>query len=185
MQRSKLYLNAKFSKLATQLLRVLMLNGVHPEAPRAFQVERTVIDEETFFGRALGDFQSDAIDRFLRLPGAKVTGTKKNEEVSPQIEGLNAELVEFERLVVDGADEILSGARDLIENGARIREFLGLRKHEGSELLAREAALAIEQGAVEILIQSDLAGVEGRKRKIVAVLKFLPIEVEGCGGFFS
>src|SRR5436309_11593371 len=111
MQRSKLYLNAKFSKLATQLLRVLMLNGVHPEAPRAFQVERTVIDEETFFGRALGDFQSDAIDRFLRLPGANVTGTEKNEEVSEQIEGLNAEPVEFERVGGDGDGGISFGAR--------------------------------------------------------------------------
>src|SRR5947199_3449093 len=151
MQRSKLYLNAKFSKLGTQLLRVLMLNGVHPEAPRAFQVERTVIDEETFFGRALGDFQSDAIDRFLGLPGANVTGTKKNEEVSPQIEGLNAELVEFERLVVDSADEILSGARDLTETGARIREFLRLRKHEGRQLLAPEPALPKHQVADDLL----------------------------------
>src|SRR6266403_171661 len=185
MQRSKLYLNPKFSKLRTQLLRVLKPNGVHPKATRAFQVERPVIDEKTFFCRALRYFQSDAIDGLLGLTGANVTGAEENEEISAKIEGLNAVLVEFERLVIDGADKVFSGARDFVENGARFRIFLGLREHERDELLAAEAARAIEQSAVEIFIQSDLAGVEGRKGKIVTVLEFFPIEVECRGGFFS
>src|SRR6266404_30147 len=125
MQRSKLYLNPKFSKLRTQLLRVLMENGVHPEAARAFQVERPVIDEKTFFWRALSDFQSDAIDRLFWLTGANVTGAEENKEVSSEIEGFNAVLVELERLVIDGADKVFPGVRDFIENGARFRIFLG------------------------------------------------------------
>src|SRR5216110_142339 len=185
MQRSKLYLNPKFSKLGTQLLRILMVNGAHPETARAFQVERAVVDEKAFFGRALRHFQSDAIDGFLRLAGANVTGAEENNEVSPKIEGFDAVLVEFERLVVDGADKVFSRARDFIENGARLRVFLGLRKHERDEFLAAEATRAIEQGAVEVFVQGDETGVEGWKRKIVAVLKFFPIEVECRGGFFS
>src|SRR6266446_796669 len=185
MQRSKLYLNPKFSKLRTQLLRVLMENGVHAEATRAFQVERPVIDEKTFFWRALGHFQSDAIDRFLRLAGTDVTGAEENKEISSKIEGFDAVLVEFERLVIDGTDKVFSGARDFMENGARFRKFLGLREHESYELLASEAARAVKQGAVEIFIQGNLAGVEGRKGKVVTVLKFFPFEMKGVGGFFS
>src|SRR5438093_4169544 len=180
MQRSKLYLNPKFSKFRTQLVCVLMLNGVHPEAARACQVERPVIDEKTFFGRALRHFQGNAIDGFLRLTGANVTRAEKNKEIASKIEGFNAVLVEFERLVVYGADEIISRARDFVENGARFRILLGLREHERDELLAGETARPVEQGAVEIFVQGDLAGVEGWKRKIVAVLKFIPIEVECC-----
>src|SRR5690349_12011394 len=185
MQRSKLYLNPKFSKLRTQLIRILMVNGVHPEAARAFQVERPVIDEKTFFGRALSHFQGDAIDGFLRLAGANITRAEENEEISSEIKGFDTVLVELERLVVDGADKVFSRARDFIENGARLWIFLGLREHECDELLAAEAARAIEQGAVEIFIQGDETGVEGWKGKIMAVLKFFPIEVECCGGFFS
>src|ERR1700757_4686988 len=167
MQRSKLYLNPKFSKLRTQLLRMLMVNNVHPEAARTFQVERPVIDEKAFFGSTLSDFQSDAIDGFLRLTGANITRAEKNKEISSEIEGFNAVLVEFERLVVDGADKVFSGARNFIENSARIRIFLGLREHERDELLAAEATRTVEQSAVEIFVQGDLAGVEGRKGKIV------------------
>src|SRR5437016_183912 len=185
MQRSKLYLNLKFSKLGTQLLRILMVNGAHPEAARTFQVERAVVDEKAFFGRALRHFQGDAIDSFLRLTGANVTGAEENKEVSPKIEGFDAVLVEFERLVVDGADKVFSRARDFIENAARFWIFLGLREHECDELLAAEAARAIEQGPVEIFIQGDKTRVEGWKGKIMTVLKFFPIKAECCGGFFS
>src|SRR5205814_4478166 len=121
MQRSKLYLNPKFSKLGTQLLRILMVNGAHPETARAFQVERAVVDEKTFFGRALRLFQSDAVDGFLRLAGANVTGAEENKEISSEIEGLNAVMVKLERLIVDRADTVFSGARDFIENAARLR----------------------------------------------------------------
>jgi len=43
----------------------------------------------------------------------------------------------------------------------------------------------IEQCAVEIFVQGDLSGVKCRKREIVAVLKFFPIEVKSVCGFFS
>ncbi len=163
MQRSKLYLNPIFSKLGTQLLCVLIVNRVHAEAPRALQIQWPVIDEKTLLWRALSDFQSDAKDGFFGLAGAHVTGAKENQKVPAKVEGLNAVLVEFQRLIIDGADEVFPGARDLIENGAGLWAFLGLCEHEGGELLAGEGALAIEQSAVEIFVQGDLTGVEGRE----------------------
>src|SRR6267143_303500 len=93
MQRSKLYLNPIFSKLGTQLFRVLMLNSVHAQAPRAFQVQRPVINEKAVLWRALSDFQSDTKDHFFGLPGANVTGTEENKKISSKVEGLNAVLI--------------------------------------------------------------------------------------------
>src|SRR5437879_7458124 len=145
MQRSKLYLNPKFSKLRTQLLRVLILNGIHPEAARTFQVERPVVDEKTFFWRALRHFQSDAVDGFLRLAGANVTGAEGNKEISSEIEGLNAVLVKLERLIVDGADKDISGARDFIENDAGAWICIGVREHDCDEFYQAVAARAREQ----------------------------------------
>jgi hypothetical protein len=184
MPRSKLYLNPIFSKLGTQLFCVLMVNGVHPEAARAFQVQRAVIDEKTMLRRALGDFQRDAKDGFFRLAGTNVTGAEENQKVSAKVEGLNAVLVELQWLIVDGSDKVFSGACDFIKNGAGVRVFFRLREHKGGEFFTRKAALAIKQSAVEILVQGDLSGVESREGEIVAVLKFLPIEVENDRSFF-
>src|SRR5712664_1628274 len=162
-----------------------MMNGVHPKAPRAFQVQGTVINEKTLLRLALGDFQSHAKDQLLGLPGSNVTGAEENEKVPAKVEGLDAVLVELERLVVYGTDKIFPRARELIENGARFREFLGLREHESDEFLACETARAIEQCPVEIFVQGDLSGVEGREREIVAILKFFPIQVKSVCGLLS
>src|SRR5216683_955338 len=185
MQRSKLYLNPILSKLRTQLLRVLMMNGVHPEAPRAFQVQGPVINEKSLLRLVMGDFRRNAKDQLLGLPGSNVAGAKENEKVPSKVEGLDAVLVELQRLVIDGTDKIFPGARELIKDGARLREFVGLREHEGGEFLACETAWAIEQCPVEIFVQGDLPGIEGREREIVAVLKFFPIQVKSVCGFFS
>src|SRR6266566_4141132 len=91
----KLYLNPILSKLRTQLLRVLMVNGVHPQAPGGFQIERPVINEKTLFRLALCDFQRHAKNHFLGLPGSKVTGAEENEKIIAKVEGFNAVLVEL------------------------------------------------------------------------------------------
>ena len=101
------------------------------------------------------------------------------------MEGLNTVLVELQRLVIDGTDKVFPGAGYLIEDCSSLRVFLGLREHKSRELLASERARTIEQSPVEIFIQSDLPGVEGRERKIVAVLKFFPIQAKGARGFLS
>src|SRR5260370_12748307 len=111
------------------------------------------MDEKTLLWRALSDFQSDAKDGFFGLAGAHVTRAKENQKVPAKVEGLNAVLVEFQRLIIDGADEGFPGARGLIQNGAGLRVFLRLREHAAAQLLARKVALAIEQGACEIFGQ--------------------------------
>src|SRR6266436_5753506 len=93
MQRPKLYLNPILSKLRTQLIGVLMVNGVHPEAARAFEIERPVINKKTLLGTALGDLQSHAKDGFFRLAGTHITRAEEDQKVSSKIEGLNAVLV--------------------------------------------------------------------------------------------
>src|SRR5207302_7499363 len=122
--RPKLYLNPIVSKFRTQLLRVLMVNGVHPQAPGAFQVQRPVINEYTLLRRTLADFQRDAKDHLFGFTGPNVTGAEENQKVPSKAEGLNPVLVELPRLVIDGPDKVLSGARDLVKNCARLRVFL-------------------------------------------------------------
>ena len=51
-----LYLNVKFLQLCTQLLRVLVVNHVHSESPRALEVQRPVIDKDALAGRTLRNF---------------------------------------------------------------------------------------------------------------------------------
>src|SRR5277367_1302618 len=99
------------------------------------------------------------------------------------MESFDTVLVQFQRLVVDRADEIFSATRGGFQDGARLGIFLGLRIHERGELLAAECARAVENGAVEILVKGDMAGIEGREREVVPVLKLLPIQIKlvrGC-----
>src|ERR1700719_1108445 len=112
------------SKLRTQLLRILMVNRVHSLAPRAFEVERPVIDKKTLLRLALCDFERHAKNHFLGLPGSKVTRAEENEKIFAQVEGFNAVLVELQGLVIDGADEVFPRTRYLINNCARLRVFL-------------------------------------------------------------
>ncbi len=139
---------------------VLMMNGVHAEAAGTFQVQGAVVDEKASLRRALRDFEGDAENGLLGLARTNITRAKKNLKITAKIESFDAVLVKLQRLIIDSADKIFSGARDLIKNGSDIRVFLGLRKDKGGELLAREATLAIEERAVEGFIQTDLAGIE-------------------------
>src|SRR5277367_4609412 len=110
-----------------------------------------------------------------------VAGAEKNLEVLAKAKGFDAVLIEFEWFVVDGADEILAGARGGAKHGARFRIFLGLRKHEGGEFFAGERAMAVEKRAIEILGERSVAGVEGGESQIVTILKFFPIKIKFRG----
>jgi len=73
-------------------------------------------------------------------------------KVTPKIEGFDTVLIELERLVINGANEVFCGTREFIQNGARVRVLFGLGEDESGELLAAEAALAIEKSAIEVLV---------------------------------
>ena len=162
-----------------------MMDGVHSQTPGAFQIQRAVVDEKTLFGRALRDLEGQAKDQFFRFARSNVTGTEENQKISSKMERLNSVLIELQRLIIDGPDEILPGGSDLIENRASFRILFRLGEHERGELLAREGARAIEQGSVQIFVEGDEAGIERGEGKFVAVAKFLPVQMEGIRGFFS
>jgi hypothetical protein len=166
-----------------QLRGVLKVNSVHAKTPGVFEVQWAVVDEKAVFGLALGDFESDAKNIFFGLAAAEVAGAEENLKVAAKRKSFDAVFVEFEWLIVDGADEIFSGARQGGEDGARVGEFPGLGEHEGCEFFAREGTGAVEESAVEILVELDVTSVESGKRKFMAVLKFFPIEMKSGGGF--
>src|SRR6266849_1509037 len=173
------------SKLGTQLLRILMMDDVHSQTPGTFQIQRAVVDEKTFFGRALRNLESHAKDQFFRFARSNVAGAEEDQKISSKMKCLNAVLVELQRLIIDRADEILPRGSDLVEDRPSSRIFFRLGEHECGELLAGERARAIEQCSVQILIQGNEAGIECREREFMAVAKFLPVQVEGVCAFFS
>src|SRR5215813_5641917 len=183
--QGELYLNPELSQVGLQLLRVLKMNGLQTKLAGAFKVQGPVVDEDAFFRRTLCNFERDLENRGFRLARMDVTGAEKHEKVAAEFECFDAVFVEFERLVVDGADEIFLCVGNRIQNFARARKGFGLRIHEGNELFARKRARAIEESAVKILFHRDLATVKGRKRKVVAVGELLPIEMKRFGRDFA
>src|SRR5579862_829788 len=155
-----------------------MVNHVKSQAARTFQIQRTVVDKNALLRRALRHFQRDAENGLLRLARTHIARAEENHKIPPQVERLDAVLIQLERLVVDRTNKIFSGPRGIRKNSARIGIFLGLREHKSSEVFAGKRAVAVKESAVEIFIQSDLPGIESGKRKIVAVLKFLVVELK-------
>src|SRR6267143_2265308 len=139
------------SKLATQLRRILMMDGVHSQTPGTFQIQRAVVDEKTLFGRALRNLESQAKDQFFRFARSNVAGAEEDQKISSKMKCLNAVLVELQRLIIDGADEIFPGGSDLIENRAGFRILFRLGEHERGEVLAREGGRAEEQRSLQIV----------------------------------
>ncbi len=181
----KLYLNLERLQFGSQLLWRLIVNDGKAEATWTLEVERAVIDENALFGAALGDGECDAEDAIFGLARMDVARTEKHLEASTKIESFDAILIEFERFVVDGANEIFFSLYDGIEDGARAWIFLGLREHEGGEFFAGEFSGAIEQSAIEIFVDGNLTCIECGKAQIVAVLKIFPVELESVGGGFA
>ena len=114
-----------------------------------------------------------------------VTGAEKNLKTLAEVEGFDAVLIQLKRLVVDRSDEVAAGLRAGVENGAGAGELFGLCKHEGGEFFAGKFSRTIEERAIEIFVDGNLSGIEGREAEIVAVLKVLPIKIEGVGGFLT
>ena len=68
-------------QVGTQLVRILMVNHVHAQAARAFQIQGRSSMNTHCSGGPLGDFQSDAEDGFFGFAGVHVTGAEKNDEI--------------------------------------------------------------------------------------------------------
>jgi hypothetical protein len=179
----KLYLNAMLSKLGTQLVRILMVDDVEPQTTGTFQIERPVVDEDALLRRTLCDLESNPKDRFFGLARTNVARAEEDGEIAAEMKRFDAVLVELEGLVIDGADEVFAAAHRVGEDGARFWIFFGLGKHEGREFFAREQTRSVKKGAIEILIQRDVAGIESGEGQVVAVLKFFVVEMESFRRF--
>src|ERR1700690_701695 len=179
----RLYLNPNGFQVFPQLRCILMVNDVHAEAARVFQVQGAVIHKNALLRNALRDFQRDAINGLFWLAGIEVAGAEEGLKIFAEVKCFDAVLVQLQRLVIDGRHQVFAGLRERREHRAGVWILPGLRKHERGELFAGEGAGAVEEGAVQILVQSDLASVKRREREIMAVLKIFPIELERLGGF--
>src|SRR5215471_4265315 len=114
-----------------------------------------------------------------------IAGAEEDLKTAAKVERFDAVLVQLQRLVVDGADEVAAAGGALIENRTDRGNFSGLSEHEGGELLARKFSRPVEQRPFEVIVQRKLAGIERGKGKFVAVLKVLPVEVKGFGGLLA
>src|SRR6266852_5655992 len=173
-----LYLNPATSQFRPQLLRILIVNRFNPQLSRIFQVQRPVIDEHAFLRRPLCHLQRDPIYHLLRLPRVQITRAEEHLEIPPQMKRRNPVFVQLQRLVVDRPDKILSHTRHSIQHRPRFRELPRLREHERRELLAREGPRPVEQRPIQIFIQRNISRIKRWKRKVVPVLKLIPIQMK-------
>jgi hypothetical protein len=158
------------------------MNHLHAETPGVFEVERAVVDEHGVLGRTLGDVKGDAEDVLFGLAGVQITRAEESFEISAEFKGFDAVVIKLTGFVIDGSDVVFAGAGDGGKDRACLGIFPGLRKHEGGEVLAAEGARAVEESAIEILVEGNLSGIKGGKREVMALAELFPIEPEGlCG----
>jgi hypothetical protein len=161
------------------------VNHGHTEAARSFEVEGAIVNEDALFGPPLRNGKRHTEDAFFGFTGMDVAGAEENLEAAAKIKSFDAVLIELERFVIYGADKIAIGGNALIEYGSDSGKFLRLGKHEGGELFAGEFSRAIEESAIEVVVEGELARVESRERKFVTVLKVVPVEMKGFAGFLA
>ena len=87
------------------------MDNVKSQTARTIKIEQPVVNENTLLRRALRDFKSDPENSLFRLARTDVAGTKKDEKIPPQIKRFDAVLVQLERFVINGADEIFAAPR--------------------------------------------------------------------------
>src|SRR5260221_4050631 len=163
--------------------RFLVMDHVHLQSPRALQIQRAVVNEHAFLRRTLRYFQRDAEDFLFRLPCVQVTGAEKNLKILAQAKRLDSIVVQFQRLIINGCDEILLDTRDIAKQLPRLGILLRLSKHERGIFLAGKRPGPVKQGSVQILIQSDLSHIERGKRQVVPLAELFQVQLKGLGGF--
>ena len=125
---------------------VLEMNCAHVHLPRAFQVQLAVVNKQTFVGIALRHFERQLVDSLFGFSHAQITGAEKRLELPPQIELVDPALIQFERLIVDGRLQVLSGGGHIGEDRARTLAagaviISGLQHHLGTPLKVVRAGL--------------------------------------------
>ena len=96
------------AQVAFQLPRIQKLNRVQAQAPRAFQVQRAVVDEDALFRLPLGEVERQAVNLRVRFGYAQVAGTEEDGKVFAQAEFLNAVEVQLARFVVERGQKDLA-----------------------------------------------------------------------------
>jgi hypothetical protein len=139
-RRLTLYLNAALLQIKVYLVGSLIVDVIGSQSPRGLEIQSTVINEHALLRRPLGYLEGHAKNHLFGLPRMHVTRTEENQKIAAQIKSLNTVLIEFQRFVIDRPDEVFAGLRGLFEERPRLREFLGLREHEGGELFPRKRA---------------------------------------------
>src|SRR5580704_4807619 len=143
-----------------QLVRGFKKNRMHAQRFGRLEILGTIVDKHALLRSALRDSQRGLIDARVGLAQAQITGRKERREVSLQIELADAIGVDLQRFVIEGGHEIAARGGKLVEEGAGISFFRGLREQELLELFAREGPLTVKDGSIQVSVQSNAAGFE-------------------------
>src|SRR5579872_1117639 len=141
-----------------QLFRGFKKNRMHAQRFGRLEILGTIVDKDALLRSALRDSERGLIDARVGLAQAQVTGSKEGREVSLQIELADAIGVELQRFVIEGGHKIAARGGQLVEEGACIFVFGGLREHELLERFAREGPLAEKYSLIQVSLQGDAAG---------------------------
>ena len=169
---------AQSPQVVFQLPRIQKLNRVQAQPPRAFQVQRAVVDEDALFRLPLREVERQPVNLRVRFGYAQVAGTEEDGKVIAQSEFLNAVEIQLARFVVERRQKDLARLREPPDEGERIGQRFRLGVHEIAHLLFAKGAGAVEDGAIEILIEVELPGVERRAQHLVPALKIAAVQTE-------
>ena len=166
------------SQVPLQLPRIQKLNGVQAQPPRAFQVQRAVVDEDALFRLPLREVERQAVNLRVRFGYSQVAGAEEDGKVSRNPNFSMRWRFNSRDSLLSVASRTLSRLREPLNEGQRIGQRFRLRIHEIAHLLFAKGAGAVEDGAIEILIEVELPRVHRRAQHLVPALKIVAVQTE-------
>ena len=111
-RRANLELQSQSVQVAFQLPRIQKLNRVQAQVPRAFQVQRAVVDEDALFRLPLRKVKRQLVNLRVRFGYSQEAGTEEDGKIFAQTKFLNPVEVQLSRFVVEcGQKDIVRSAR--------------------------------------------------------------------------
>src|SRR5208282_1773869 len=137
-----------------ELLEVLKPDCPQIKLQRGLHIDGPIIDENALSGVATGNSQGVAVDVLVRLDLAEVAGGQERFEDGAEPEGPHPMLVQLARL----------------------------REHEGLEVVRGEGSPGVEDGFLDVRLETEPAGLEGRFHHAVAGMKIATVEPKSLDG---
>lgn len=166
---------------------VEVLDGADAEAARDLDEHFAVLEVEDVTGGDLRDVERGAVDVGVGFAEVDVAGRDEEVDKTVELEFADAVGVKFAAFVADDGDlEPMLGfeGADVLDH---VGQGLRLREHELAEIGDGEVALAVEDDALEIFLERELAFLIRIEGEVMTLRGLFGVEAEvlhcaGAGG---